>query len=69
MNREPNQPLTTFSADEGGAHDTSLHAFGAAFIFVWAAMLAYVFLTRRRQLALRARVDRIEAHLHRIPRN
>jgi CcmD family protein len=40
-----------------------VRAFGAAFIVFWLLLLAFLFVTRRKQRALRAEVDRLEAAL------
>ena len=40
-----------------------VRAFGATFIVFWMLLLAFVFITRRKQRALRAEVERLEAAL------
>jgi CcmD family protein len=40
-----------------------VRAFGAAFIIFWMLLLAFLFVTRRKQRALRAEVERLEAAL------
>lgn len=40
-----------------------VRAFGATFIVFWMLLLAFLFVTRRKQRALRAEVERLEAAL------
>ena len=40
-----------------------VRTFGAIFIVLWMLLLAFVFLTRHKQRALRAEVERLEAAL------
>jgi hypothetical protein len=72
MMDEPQTPSTTSSAaesrstgfvatDEGAP--PSLRVFGAAYVVLWTLLLAVLFVVRRRQRALRARVERLEDSL------
>jgi hypothetical protein len=48
------------------ANDTislEVRTFGAIFIVFWMLLLAFLFVTRRKQRALRAELDRLEAAL------
>ena len=40
-----------------------VRTFGAIFIVFWMLLLAFLFVTRRKQLALRTEVERLEAAL------
>jgi hypothetical protein len=44
-----------------------VRTFGALYIVFWTALLALVFVTQRKQRALRAEVDRLEAALSLAP--
>lgn len=56
---------TSFAADADVATPASLKTFGAAYVVLWLGMLALVYLARRRQLALKAKLVDIEAALAR----
>lgn len=44
-----------------------VQTFGAVFIVLWMLLLAFLFMTRRRQRVLRAEVERLEAALNPEP--
>lgn len=44
---------------DGKGPSEALQVFGTLFVVVWTALLAFVFLTRRRQRALRADIERL----------
>jgi hypothetical protein len=48
-------------ADE--AISPEVRAFGAVFIVFWMLLLAFLFVTRRKQRALRAEIERLDAAL------
>ena len=53
---------TGFVATDEGA-PPELRVFGAAYVVLWTLLLALLFVVRRRQRALRARVERLEESL------
>jgi hypothetical protein len=55
-----NSRSTGFVAvDDGKGPAVELQVFGTLFVVVWTGLLAFVFLTRRRQRALRADIERL----------
>ncbi len=56
----PAQRTTSFEAAADGESGESLRPFGIVFAALWLGMLVFLFFARRRQEALRARVERIE---------
>jgi hypothetical protein len=61
----PESRATSFSAVDDAGTPTSLKTFGGAYIFLWLGMLALVYLARRKQLALKAKLVEVEARLQR----
>ena len=51
------------------AISAEVRTFGAAFMVLWMLLLAFMFVTRRRQRALRVEVVRLEATLGSAPDN
>jgi hypothetical protein len=56
----PSSRSTGFVPDDE-AISPEVRTFGSIFIVLWALLLALVFVTRRRQRALRGEVERLEA--------
>lgn len=54
---------TSFAADTEVATPASLKTFGGAYVVLWLGMLALIYLARRRQLALKAKLFDIEVAL------
>jgi len=60
----PSSRSTGFVASEDGKPiSAEVKAFGALFIVAWTLLLVFMLLTRRRQRAVRARIERLEAAL------
>lgn len=55
--------VTSFSAVDDSGTPASLKTFGGAFIVLWLGMLALVYLTRRKQLALKVKLAQVESQL------
>jgi hypothetical protein len=55
---------TSFSAVDDEGTPPSLKAFGGAYIFLWLGMLALIYVARRRQLALKAKLADAERSFH-----
>lgn len=53
--------VSSFGVDEDVSTPTSLRIFGGAFVFLWLGMLALVYVSRRKQLALKAKLTAAEA--------
>jgi len=60
----PSSRSTGF-APANEAISPEVRTFGAAFIVFWTLLLAFMFVTRRKQRILRAEVERLEAALGR----
>ena len=58
----PTSRSTGFSA-ASDAISPEVRTFGAVYIVFWMLLLAFLFVTQRKQRALRARVERMEAAL------
>lgn len=54
---------TTFSAEDDSGPPASMKTFGVIFGILWLGMLALVFVTRRRQVRLRANIEATERML------
>jgi hypothetical protein len=54
---------TSFSAVNDGGTPPGLKAFGGGYIFLWLGMLALVYVARRKQLALKAKLATLETVL------
>ncbi len=54
---------TSFSANTDVETPASLKAFGGVYIVLWLGMLALVYLARRKQLALKSKLNDIETTL------
>lgn len=61
--RTPEQRSIAFDAAENGESGDSLKPFGLLFGLLWLGMLVLLYVARRRQDALRVKVERIEAAL------
>lgn len=59
---EPSSRSTGF-VPVSEAISPEVRTFGATFIVFWMLLLAFLFVTRRKQRALRAEVERLEAAL------
>jgi hypothetical protein len=59
--RTPESRSTAFDAAENGESGDSLRPFGIVFGVLWLGMLVLLYVARRRQDALRAKVERVEA--------
>ena len=58
----PSSRSTGFVASEDGKPiSVEVRAFGAIFIVAWTLLLVFMFMTRRRQRALRGEIERLEA--------
>ena len=58
----PSSRSTGFVATEDGKPiSVEVRAFGAIFIVAWTLLLVFMFMTRRRQRALRGEIERLEA--------
>jgi hypothetical protein len=62
-NHDPGRRSTGFDAAEDESVGADLRPFGVIFCVLWMALLAFIFLTRRRQDALRLQVRDIEKML------
>jgi hypothetical protein len=51
------------AVDDGKGPPPELRAFGATYVVLWTLLLGVLFVIRRRQRALRARVERLEDSL------
>ena len=59
--------ITGFDAVEGApGPSTELKTFGSIYVVVWLALMAFIFLARKRHDALRAKVEGIEKRLEQI---
>jgi hypothetical protein len=56
---------TSFAADTEVGTPASLKTFGGAYVLLWLGMLVLVYVARRKQLALKAKLVEVEAALHR----
>lgn len=54
---------TSFSAANEVETPASLKAFGGAYIVLWLGMLGLVYLARRKQIALKAKLNEVETAL------
>ena len=57
---QANSRSTGFVAvDDGKGPSVELRVFGTLFVIVWTGLLVFVYLTRRRQRALKAEIERL----------
>jgi hypothetical protein len=63
----PEERSTEFVPVQGGAEGTSAeHLLVAAYLLMWAALVAFILLTWRRQARIEARLGELQATLRRV---